>query len=34
LEQQGARVSYHDPHVPAFREDGREYSSVPLTRRP
>ncbi|HYL28294.1 MAG TPA: nucleotide sugar dehydrogenase [Gemmatimonadales bacterium] len=31
LEQQGARVSYHDPHVPAFREDGREYRSVPLT---
>ena len=31
LEQQGARVSYHDPHVPAFREDAREYRSVPLT---
>ena len=31
LEQQGARVSYHDPHVPAFREDAREYHSVPLT---
>jgi UDP-N-acetyl-D-glucosamine dehydrogenase len=30
LEQQGARVSYHDPHVPAFREDGHEYRSVPL----
>ncbi len=24
-------MSYHDPHVPAFREDGREYRSVPLT---
>jgi len=31
LEQQGARVSYHDPHVPAFSEDGHEYRSVPLT---
>ena len=31
LEQQGARVSYHDPHVPSFQEDGREYRSVPLT---
>jgi UDP-N-acetyl-D-glucosamine dehydrogenase len=31
LEQQGARVSYHDPHVPSFREDGHEYRSVPLT---
>ncbi len=31
LEQQGARVSYHDPHVAAFREDSQEYRSVPLT---
>jgi UDP-N-acetyl-D-glucosamine dehydrogenase len=31
LEQQGARVTYHDPHVPAFREDTQEYRSVPLT---
>jgi len=31
LEQQGARVSYHDPHVAAFSEDGHEYRSVPLT---
>jgi UDP-N-acetyl-D-glucosamine dehydrogenase len=31
LEQQGARVSYHDPHVSAFREDDREFRSVPLT---
>jgi UDP-N-acetyl-D-glucosamine dehydrogenase len=31
LEQQGARVSYHDPHVAAFREDERELRSVPLT---
>ncbi len=32
LEQQGAAVAYHDPHVPAFREDGKEYRSVPLDR--
>ncbi|HEU5169873.1 MAG TPA: UDP binding domain-containing protein, partial [Gemmatimonadales bacterium] len=31
LEQQGADVTYHDPHVPSFSEDGREYRSVPLT---
>ena len=31
LEGQGARVSYSDPHVPAFSEDGREFRSVPLT---
>jgi len=31
LEQQGARVSYHDPHVVAFSEDGHEYRSVALT---
>jgi UDP-N-acetyl-D-glucosamine dehydrogenase len=31
LEQQGARVTYHDPHVAVFREDDREYRSVPLT---
>ncbi len=30
LEDQGARVSYHDPHVPAFSEDGQEFRSVPL----
>jgi UDP-N-acetyl-D-glucosamine dehydrogenase len=28
LEQQGARVSYHDPHVPSFKEDGHEMKSV------
>jgi UDP-N-acetyl-D-glucosamine dehydrogenase len=32
LEQQGAAVTYHDPHVSGFREDGKEYRSVPLTR--
>ncbi len=31
LEQQGARVSYHDPHVAAFSENGHEYRSVALT---
>jgi len=31
LEQQGARVSYHDPHVPTFSENGHEYRSVALT---
>jgi len=31
LESQGAKVHYHDPHVPTFREDGHEFSSVPLT---
>ena len=31
LEQQGARVSYHDPFVPSFEDDGHRFSSVPLT---
>jgi UDP-N-acetyl-D-glucosamine dehydrogenase len=31
LEQQGAHVSYHDPFVPSFEEDGHRFSSVPLT---
>ncbi len=31
LKGQGARVSYFDPHVPAFSEDGHEFRSVPLT---
>jgi UDP-N-acetyl-D-glucosamine dehydrogenase len=31
LEQQGGKVSYHDPFVPKFREDGHEHASVPLT---
>lgn len=31
LEERGADVQYHDPHVPSFREDGHERSSVPLT---
>jgi UDP-N-acetyl-D-glucosamine dehydrogenase len=32
LEEAGADVSYHDPHVATFREDGGERRSVPLTR--
>jgi len=31
LEGQGARVSYSDPHVPRFREDGQEFRSIKLT---
>ncbi len=31
LEGQGATVSYHDPHVPTFSEDGHQFHSVPLT---
>lgn len=31
LEERGATVSYHDPHVPVYRENGHERRSVPLT---
>ena len=31
LKGQGARVTYSDPHVPLFREDGHEFRSVELT---
>jgi UDP-N-acetyl-D-glucosamine dehydrogenase len=31
LEGQGAQVTYSDPHVPGFTEDGHEFRSVPLT---
>jgi UDP-N-acetyl-D-glucosamine dehydrogenase len=31
LEQQGARVTYHDPFVERFSEDGHEYHSTALT---
>ena len=31
LEQQGAEVSYHDPLVPSFQEDGHERRSVPFS---
>jgi UDP-N-acetyl-D-glucosamine dehydrogenase len=30
LERAGAEVSYHDPHVPSFRENGLTMSSVAL----
>ena len=31
LEERGAEVSYHDPHVPSFRDDGHERTGVELT---
>src|SRR5687767_6585874 len=31
LEDQGATVVYHDPHVASFREDGHERASVELS---
>lgn len=31
LEERGAIVDYHDPHVPRFREHGHERAGVPLT---
>jgi len=31
LEERGADVRYHDPHVPRFREDGHEFVGVALT---
>jgi UDP-N-acetyl-D-glucosamine dehydrogenase len=31
LERRGAVVSYHDPHVARFHEDGVELTSVPLS---
>jgi len=31
LRGQGARVTFSDPHVPRFREDGHEFRSVELT---
>ena len=32
LEQQGAKVAYHDPWVPEFQEDGHHFRSTPLSR--
>ncbi|MHB1329378.1 MAG: nucleotide sugar dehydrogenase [Gemmatimonadales bacterium] len=32
LEGRGAKVTYHDPYVPSFTEDGHQASSVPLTK--
>ena len=31
LEERGAHVVYHDPHVPSFREEGHEVHGVALT---
>jgi UDP-N-acetyl-D-glucosamine dehydrogenase len=31
LEQRGAEVAYHDPHVPSYREDEHSRSGVALT---
>lgn len=31
LEERGAEVTYHDAHVPSYREDGHERRSVVLT---
>ena len=31
LEERGAEVDYHDPHVASYKEDGHLRSSVPLT---
>ena len=31
LEEQSAKVVYHDPHVPTFREDGHQRHSVELS---
>jgi len=31
LEEWGADVVYHDPHIPSFREDGHERLGVPLS---
>ena len=32
LEERGAEVRYHDPHVPRFRENGHEVEGIALTR--
>ncbi len=32
LEQQGAKVRYHDPFVATFSEDGHRFTSVPLSK--
>jgi UDP-N-acetyl-D-glucosamine dehydrogenase len=31
LDDRGATISYHDPYVPTFEVEGREYESVSLT---
>ncbi len=30
LEERGAAVLFHDPHIARFREDGREFAGIPL----
>ena len=32
LEDDGAEVIFHDPHVPTFTEEGRTWTGVPLTK--
>ena len=31
LEERGAEVDYHDPHVPSYREDGHSRTGIELT---
>jgi UDP-N-acetyl-D-glucosamine dehydrogenase len=31
LEERGADVVYHDPHVPRYREEGHERTGVPFS---
>ena len=31
LEERGAKVTFHDPHVSTFREDGHTFTSIELT---
>ena len=31
LEERGATVDYHDPHIPSYREEGHVRTGVPLT---
>jgi UDP-N-acetyl-D-glucosamine dehydrogenase len=33
LKERGASVTYHDPHIPVFTEDGHTMTSVPLTAK-
>ena len=32
LQKDGAHVDYHDPYVPEFPENGRQWHSIPLSR--
>ncbi|MCL2746027.1 MAG: UDP-N-acetyl-D-glucosamine dehydrogenase, partial [Coriobacteriia bacterium] len=31
IEEKGAQVRYHDPHVPQYTQDGKKVHSVDLT---